>query len=115
MGKHHGYLTDHASQRALERLALAGQPVDRHVDQALRYAAINGHRDVAVRLYRHHTPVGDLDSPIHERTSNGEDLWAVIRRGNVETFMWRRREQPTDPGAFRVDQVYLSGWTDPRK
>ena len=38
--------------------------------------------------------------------SNGDEVWAVIRDGEVKTVMLRRGTQPKTRGALRVDAVY---------
>lgn len=107
------WLTTHALDRADGRIAANGIPVAPLLRRAVAYGALNRHRDIAVRLLRLDAPVGDLDSPLMVRGSNGTDLWAVVRSGEVTTLMWRRPEQPIDLAAFNVDAVFMAGWKDP--
>jgi hypothetical protein len=38
-------------------------------------------------------------------TSNGNQLWAVARKGELKTFLLRRETQPPTAEALRVDKV----------
>lgn len=102
-----GNLTRHAWERVASRLDANGIDAEPLVRLAMAVAKANKHRDVAMRLVRLPEAVGDTTSPLYERGSNGPDLWAIARRGVIETLMWRRPEQPPTPDAMRVDQVFL--------
>jgi hypothetical protein len=39
-------------------------------------------------------------------TSNGDQVWAIIRDGRIHTVMLRRSDQPSTPQALRVSKVY---------
>lgn len=38
-------------------------------------------------------------------TSNGDNIWAIIRHGRIATVMYRRTAQPSTRQAFNVDIV----------
>lgn len=40
--------------------------------------------------------------------SNGDEVWAIIRDGQVQTVMLRRSSQPRNAQAFSVDKVHLA-------
>jgi hypothetical protein len=98
-------LTTHATDRALDRLALAGIPPKAVLDRAAKIAARLDH-SAAVRMVRLDNAVGDSNPDIYSRDSNGNDFWVVIRGKRVVTNFWRRSTQPATPDAFRVDRVY---------
>jgi hypothetical protein len=108
----HPALTDHASQRSLERVAAEGLAVEPLIRLAIAFAARYSREDIAVRLY--HGSVrdahGDTASTLTERGSNGEDLWAVARQGAVISLFWRRAAQPVSPDRFEVCKVFMKGW-----
>lgn len=106
----HPALTDHASQRAVERGQMAGVDMEPKVRLALAFAVKYRGQDIAVRLYRHGSEVGDSAGELDGRSSNGSDFWAVIRAGQVCTFMWRRAEQPITADRFGVAKVFAKGW-----
>ena len=106
-GSDMGGLSSHAWERVKARLEANGIDAEPLVRLAMAVARANRHRDVAMRLIRLPEAVGDTTSPLMERRSNGTDLWAIARRGVIETLMWRRPEQPPTPEAMRVDQVFL--------
>lgn len=94
--------TEHAMDRIAERLS-----ADERADVARRLADIvaRGHAgSVAVRVARLQAMHGYAWSDV----SNGSDVWAVIRDGQVRTVMLRRRTQPTTKHAFNVDRVILA-------
>lgn len=110
MARQHPALTDHASQRALQRVADEGLAVEPIVRLAIAFATRYPREDIAVRLYHGVEAHGDTASAIDDRSSNGEDLWVVSRQGLVMTFFWRRAAQPTSPDRFEVRKVFLKGW-----
>lgn len=98
-------LTGHATDRATDRLAMAGISPKAVMDRAAKIAArIDG--SAAVRMVRLSKPVGDLTSRYDLRDSNGDDFWVVIRKGRVVTAFWRRSTQPATAEKFMVDAVY---------
>jgi hypothetical protein len=103
-------LTDHASQRALERVTAEGLAVEPLVRLAVAFAARYPKEDIAVRLYHGTAAHGDTTSPLDDRGSNGEDLWTVARQGSIVSFFWRRAAQPVSPDRFEVRKVFMRGW-----
>lgn len=94
------------STHALGRMAERLTPEDR---QRVTDALANVHpeqfkRDVAVRVARLSSPIGDAWG----EESNGSDVWAVIRGGRVATVMLRRKQQPANPRAFGVERVVIA-------
>lgn len=60
-------------------------------------------KDFAVRLFK-------LQAQRNERwgeVSNGDEVWAIVRRGRVQTVMLRRSTQPATPESLRVDVVIV--------
>ncbi len=47
-------------------------------------------------------------------TSNGNQVWAIVRNGQVRTVMFRRADQPPTCAALRVDTVYVGAMFDIR-
>jgi hypothetical protein len=63
-------------------------------------------RDFAVHVLRLPQTRGEWTfNPDGTGTSNGNNVWAIIRKGRVATVMLRRDAQPSTPAAFRVDAV----------
>lgn len=68
----------------------------------------------AKRIAGHH-PTGSVafqvaQLPFHVGTpwgssSNGNELWAIVRDGDLVTMMLRRSVQPKTPEALRVDKI----------
>ena len=106
----HPALSDHASERALERVAAEGLAVEPLVRLAIAFAARYPKDDLAVRLYHSSTAHGDSAIPLNERGSNGEDLWSVARQGAVVSVFWRRACQPATADRFQVRRIFLKGW-----
>ena len=93
------------SQHALGRMAerLTAEDRDRVTAALGRVTAHKYRTAVAVRVARLSQSYGDPWSD----GSNGSDVWAVIRGGTVATVMLRRKQQPTNPGAFGVERVVI--------
>lgn len=94
---------DHAHDRVNERLTEAGYQDNHiravwHIINAIAAKAIS---DTAVRILTLPYTVGEAWGD----RSNGNQLWAIYRGREVRTVMFRRDTQPSDPGAFRVDNV----------
>lgn len=90
----------HAHHRATGRLRAAGIPEERiaaFLALAVR-AALDARVDTAARLGRC-TYAGTWD------TSNGDEVWAIIRDGRVVTLMLRRSTQPRTPQSMSVVRV----------
>jgi len=51
--------------------------------------------------------VGDMPAGGWAGGSNGDVVWAVIRGSIIRTVMFRRADQPSTPGALRVDRVIV--------
>lgn len=94
-------MTQHALAR-VRRLLDAGIPEDHAGAYLARAEAIaRGTREaLAVRLGRCRY-AGTWD------TSNGDEVWAIIRDGAVATLMLRRHTQPKRPEAMSVARVIL--------
>jgi hypothetical protein len=95
--------TIHALQRAAERLGVELDPdvVQGIVHNADNVAASCGDIDTAARVYRLGRMVGQAWSD----RSNGDTVVAIIRQGEVRTFMFRRSTQPHTPEAYNVRKV----------
>lgn len=93
------------SQHALARVAERFNPDDRRrVLSALERLDPGKYvTSAAVLLARLSEPYGFAWGD----KSNGQDVWAVVREGRVVTVMLRRKTQPMDPSAFRVDRVVV--------
>lgn len=94
----------HAWQRLYERLTPAEHPevsrrIARLVENAWRYTE----GDYAIRLLRLAGQRNDAWSD----QSNGDEVWAVVRGGDVKTVMLRRSSQPATAWALRVDHVVV--------
>ena len=61
-----------------------------------------GH-DWGVRLMR----LGCQRNDAWSDESNGDEVWAVLRRGELKTVMLRRSSQPSTAQALRVDKVVM--------
>jgi hypothetical protein len=99
-------LTGHAVDRALGRLADAGIDGRAVLDRAARVAAKVRDDSAAILMVRLPAIAGDAHGDFYGRASNGDDVWAIIRRNKVVTLMLRRSAQPATPDALRVDRVY---------
>lgn len=76
-------------------------------ERALSSAARLQSGSHAVYVHRSRSFIGDNLSDYHDRTvSNGTLGVAIVRDGNIVTFMWRRDNQPATPDALRVDRVW---------
>lgn len=91
----------HAMERISERLT-AEERAD--VSRAVAELSVDYSGSVAVRVAR----LAAMHGYAWSDTSNGSDVWAIVRDGAVVTVMLRRRTQPTDRRAFNVDRVILA-------
>jgi hypothetical protein len=94
-----GLLTGHAWARVAERL----EPWERGRVVLMVSAYLKAHPrgSHAIRLLV-------LDAQRNEawsNTSNGDEVWAIIRDGRVVTTMLRRSTQPKSCASLRVEQV----------
>lgn len=96
-------MTNHAWRRVVERLTPSEQQ-DFFVRMAYlaKIAGGLGH-DYGIRVLQ----TGKRHNDDRRNWSNGDDVWAVIRRGEIKTVMFRRSSQPTEAWALRVDKVVL--------
>lgn len=98
-------MTYHAAERMRDRLACL-DPASRDMAETMAetYAAEHPTGSHAVRVAvlqaRVGTPWG--------ADSNGDTVWAIVRDGAVVTYMFRRRTQPAERAALRVDRVALA-------
>lgn len=91
----------HALDRIRERLTPQEQ---RRAEAALPVLnTFPADRDYAVRLFRLQ---GQRNAAWGE-VSNGDEVWAIVRRGRVQTVMLRRSTQPATAEAMRVDRVVI--------
>lgn len=97
--------TVHATQRIAERLTFTESVT--LADAIVRMAeTMPDSRAYAVLVHRVKESRGTFDiMPDGTGTSNGTDLYAIIRNRTLVTVMWRRTAQPVNPEAFRVDIV----------
>lgn len=97
--------SNHAMQRVTDRLVAYG--IDRtDADMIAQTADIfaskcSRNESVALRLRSLSFFVGQAWND----TSNGDTIVAIIRFGQVQTFMFRRRTQPFDRASLSVDRV----------
>lgn len=96
-----GLLSGHAWERVAERL----EPWERGrvVLLVSGYLKANPRGSHAVRLLT-------LDVQRNEawsNTSNGDEVWAIIREGKVITTMLRRSTQPKTCASLRVERVHI--------
>lgn len=98
-------MATHASERASERLEAIGIDPNVIESAAARIAADMPERDLAVLMLQLPNAWGDNRRDILTRESNGNQVWAVCRHGQVCTVMLRRESQPSDAAAFGVDKV----------
>lgn len=96
-------LSQHAWQRVTERLTPAEQQAFFARMAYLEGIAHKLGHDMGIRLLR----TGYQHNDAWSDTSNGDDVWVVIRNGIIKTVMFRRSSQPTDAWALRVDKVVL--------
>lgn len=95
-------ISQHAYRRVFERLAPAEQQAlfERlEVLDRLRHRYC-GH-DWGIRVLR----LGGQRNDAWSDESNGDEVWAVLRRGELKTVMLRRSSQPPTAQALRVDKV----------
>lgn len=95
----------HASDRVTERLAQVHIDPQVILSAAQRIADADADHDLAVLMLQLPITWGDTDRDILARESNGNQVWAVLRHGQVCTVMLRREHQPSDRAAFGVDKV----------
>lgn len=93
--------TRHALERATDRLGIVLEPaiIESIITRADAHAR-TCKRDTAVRLMR----TGMVGQAWSEH-SNGDSIVAIIRGGNVVTFMFRRMTQPFTPENLKVQEV----------
>jgi len=93
--------TNHASERAYERIADAGLSARKVLEVSSAIAAkCPASRSVAVKLTTLPESHGE-----YWVESNGNQVWAIIRDRRVVTLMLRRDNQPETSDALRVDFV----------
>lgn len=98
-----GVLCNHAWRRVVERLSTA--------EQQLFFARMAALQEVGPRSAQGHDwgvrvlKLGRQRGEAWGEQSNGDEVWAVLRRGEVKTVMLRRSSQPPTPEALRVDKV----------
>lgn len=98
-------VSQHAYRRVFERLAVPEQQALFDRLQVLDRLKSNycGH-DWAIRVLK----LGGQRNDAWSDESNGDEVWAILRRGELKTVMLRRRSsQPPTPQALRVDRVVL--------
>ncbi len=98
----------HAEQRAIERLAEIGFDADKAKQVFALAQRVADHfrtDEVACRLFRLNREIGDRTADVLTRQSNGDEVWAICRNGEVFTIMLRRSNQPATPEALRVRKV----------
>lgn len=93
--------TLHAEQRTARIVAagLSTETASAFLAEAEGIARSNPSGSLAALLWRLPKPYGTRE------TSNGDQVWAIIRDGDVVTLMLRRSDQPTTPGAMSVDRL----------
>lgn len=96
-------MSRHAWVRVIERLRPSEQS-----QVLLRMSVLEDylrrHRpgsDIAVRVLR----LGSQRNEAWSDVSNGDEVWAIVRRADVKTVMLRRSSQPSTPESMRVDRV----------
>lgn len=94
--------TIHALERAADRLGIeldaeTVQGIVRNADHIAHECGV----DTAARVWRMSRMVGQAWSD----RSNGDTVVAIIRNGEVATFMFRRSTQPHTPEAYNVRKV----------
>ncbi|MBT6045384.1 MAG: hypothetical protein HOG49_01065 [Candidatus Scalindua sp.] len=47
----------------------------------------------------------DFQGQAWTNSSNGEQIWAIIRNNRIITIMFRRKSQPQDAVSMRVDRI----------
>ncbi len=95
--------TLHANNRVTQRLEDAGysDAMIGKIGSALDYVAPRFNRDTALKVL-------DLDAMVGRaftNSSNGDQVWAIIRNRRVVTVMLRRATQPATTKALKVDFV----------
>ena len=95
-------VSQHAYRRVFERLAPAEQRAlfDRLAVLERLKGQYCGH-DWGIRVLKLRGQRNDAWSD----ESNGDEVWAVLRRGELKTVMLRRSSQPPTAEALRVDKV----------
>lgn len=94
-------LSNHAWRRVVERLTPKEQQAFfEKMKKVEEFAATAGH-DWALRLMS----LGGQRNEAWSDESNGDSVWAIVRRGEVKTVMLRRSVQPATADAMRVDKV----------
>lgn len=100
--------TQHVSRRIHARLRKHGIPFDTVEQEMQAIVEANWHpkRSYAVKVKNLKQFFGQSQLPYYEREeSNGEILWVIIRNNDLVTFFFRRRNQPTTPQRFAVDEI----------
>ena len=97
--------TEHASERILERCADAGVSPD-FVEERLAKALgrCKPTKSYAIRLVALPKAVGS-----YGERSNGDEVWAIVRSGIIQTVMLRRQGQTCTPSQFGVHEVRRNG------
>lgn len=108
-----GRATDHALDRVNGRLKESGVVIPANL--RARLDAHAQREDSAAFLL---LTLPEARGDVHggpDRSSNGNQVWAVVRRGRVVTVMFRRASQRQDPDAFYVDTVFTRPLFDSRE
>lgn len=97
-------VSQHGNDRLFSRLRMSGVPNEQiaYIATKLGELANTLKVDTAVRVTV--LPSQQVTNGI----SNGEEVWAIIRGGDIVTVMNRRATQPRTPNALRVQKVMLS-------
>ncbi len=99
-------LSPHCVDRVRDRLVSVGvnpDDMERLLDRVSRSVPPGSS---AVRLFSLGKHVGPSGPDHYSRSSsNGDEVWCVVRDGDVRTVMFRRSDQPRRPDAFGVDRV----------
>ncbi len=95
-------LSGHVWERLLERTSEAER--EKAVALAIAFSKANPRGSHAVRLMN----LGKQRGLAWQDRSNGDQVWAIVRGGEVKTIMLRRSTQPARAAAFDVDKVHLS-------
>jgi hypothetical protein len=95
-------MSGHVYERLLERCTDAER--ERAVALATAFSKAHPRGSHAVKLMN----LGKQRGLAWQDRSNGDQVWAIVRGGQVKTIMLRRSTQPTRAAAFDVDQVHLT-------
>lgn len=94
-------ISQHAYRRVVQRLSPAEQQTFFARMKAIEEFRYRAGHDFAIRVLR----LGGQRNDAWSDKSNGDEVWAIIRRGELKTVMLRRSSQPAEAWALRVDKV----------